>query len=148
MKENVFRVAMSYLEGELKISSFTEDVSKIKTLVDAVKGVSDNKDFPKITNSDQFYEFAETLGISKSDFHKIMISIFSSKEPNKLPMGLIGDLGEFLGDKHNGIGVLPISWLQRMFFLEDLSKKVGPAKWEYFIKDTKTLKDLKENKGV
>lgn len=146
MEDRVFKIAMSYLDTCIVTGTTSDDMAKVKKLVDMVKGVSKDKDLPKITTSEQFYEAAKSLGISTQQFPKVIISIFSTRDANKLPSGFIGDIGEFLGEK-KGIGVLPTSWLQRIFFMEDLDKKVGPAKWEFFIKDNKVLKELKENKG-
>ena len=146
MNDRIFKIAMSYLELSTVTGSSSEDVNKVKSLIDMVKGVSKDKDLPKITTSEQFYEAAKSLGISSQQFPKIIISIFSTRDAHRLPSGLIGDIGEFLGEK-KGIGVLPNSWLQRIFFMEDLEDKVGPAKWEFFIKDTKVLKELNEKKG-
>lgn len=146
MDDRVFKVAMSYIEASIKEAASKEDVDKIKKLIDVIKGVSKEKDFPAIENAEDFYEAAKTLGLSKQDFPKVIMSIFRTQDTLKLPSGLIGDIGEHLGDK-KGVGVIPTSLLQRLFFMDDLDKKMGPSKWEFFFKDDKKLKDFKEDKG-
>jgi len=142
MKDIVFKIAMLHLEAASK-----EETGKIKKLMDMVKGEVKEKNTPEIENTEDFFEAARSLGMSKHDFHRIVTDIFKSKESHKLPTGLIGDIGEFLGEK-KGIGVIPDSFLQRFFFMEDLDKKMGPNKWEFYFKDKKRLEDFKKQKGI
>jgi len=142
MEDRVFKVAMLHLE-----SSSKEEIDKIKKLVDIVKGDTQEDDLPSISNAEEFYEAARILGLSKQDFPKIIMNVLQSSNTTKLPTGLVGDIGEHLGDK-KGIGLIPTSLLQRTFLSEDLAKKMGPNKWEFFFKDEDTFKKFKEHKGI
>jgi len=142
MEDRVFKVAMLHLE-----SSSKEEIDKIKKLVDIVKGDTQEDDLPSISNAEEFYEAARILGLSKQDFPKIIMNVLQSSDTTKLPTGLVGDIGEHLGDK-KGIGLIPTSLLQRTFLSEDLAKKMGPNKWEFFFKDEDTFKKFKEHKGI
>jgi len=147
MKDIVFKVVMSYLEASVKESVSKEDILKIKKLIDSIKGEHREEDLPEIESSDDFYEAARTLGLNKYDFPKVIVDILRSSDTLKLPRDLIGDIGEYLGEK-KGLGVMPTSLLERFFYNEYLDKKVSPTQWEYFFKDEKKLKEFKKEKGI
>lgn len=147
MEDKVFKIAMTHIEGSVtKESASKEEISNIKKLVDIASG-KDSDELPEIENTEDFYEAAKVLKISKQDFHRIITDIFKNSDPFKLPSGLIGDIGEFLGET-TGIGVLPNSFLQRFFFMEDLDKKMGQNKWKFFFKDKNRLEEFKKQKGI
>jgi hypothetical protein len=147
MKDKVFKIAMIHIEGSTSKESATkEEINGIKKLVDIASG-KESKELPEIENTEDFYEAAEFLKMSKQDFHRIITDIFKNSDPFKLPTGLVGEIGEFLGET-KGIGVLPNSFLQRFFFMEDLDKKMGQNKWEFFFKDKKRLEEFKKQKGI
>lgn len=147
MKDTVFKIAMIHIEGSTsKESASKEEINNIKTLVDIAGGKS-SKELPDIESAEDFYEAAKVLKISKRDFHRIITDIFKNSDPFKLPSGLIGDIGEYLGET-KGIGLLPNSFLQRFFFMEDLDKKMGQNKWEFFFKDKNRFEEFKKQKGI
>jgi len=147
MEDRIFKIAMLHLESSVtKESATVEDIKNIKKLIDIVKGDSDNEEIPEIKSKESFYEAASGLGFSKQDLPKVIMSILRISDTRNLPSGLVGDIGEHLGDK-KGIGLIPVSVLERTFLREDLDKKIGPNKWEFFFKDEKKLKEFKEQKG-
>jgi len=146
MKEKVFKIAMLHLEDFFcKKSAPKDDIDSIKKLVDCVKG-NGGGEFPAIKSVADFYELAANLKLNKQNLPKVVMDIL--RNPNKLiPSGLIGDIGEFLGEK-KGIGLIPTSVLNRAFIREELDKFMGSDKWEFFFQDEGTLKKFKENKGI
>jgi len=147
LKDRVFKVAMLHLKStEKKDAATSEEIKSIQTLIDIVRGKLSNNDYPTIKNTEDFYEAAKTLGIDKHELPKIIMGILSNADTMKLPTGLIENIGEYLGEK-KGIKLIPTSLLQRTFIREELDKKVGPNKWEFFFKDKDKLKQLKEQKG-
>jgi len=145
MKNQVFKIAMLHLD-RMKTSKIDNNINRLKKLIDIIKGEGEDKDLPDINNSSDFYEAARTLGIQKNEFPKLVMKVFEHGDSLRLPMGLIGDIGEYLGEK-KGVGVIPSSVLERAFLREDLYKKIGPKKWEYFFKDENKFKKFKEQKG-
>jgi len=146
MEDRIFKIAMLHLESSVtKRSANTEDIKNIKKLIDMIKGKSEKGDLPEIKSTESFYEAASVLGMSKQDFPRIIMDILRSADTKNLPNGLVGDIGEHLGEK--GIGLIPISLLERTFLREDLDRKMGPAKWEFFFQDKEKLKQFKVQKG-
>jgi len=147
MEDRIYKIAMLHLESSLtKESATTEEIKNLKKLVDMIKGKEEKSDLPEIKSTESFYEAASVLGMGKNDFPRVIMDILRSADTTHLPTGLVGDIGEHLGDK-KGIGLLPISLLERTFLREDLDKKMGPNKWEFFFQDDKKLKKFKEQKG-
>ena len=146
MEDRVLKIAMLYLESTLKEALSTEEIDKIKKLVDMVKGDSPEEDLPAIKNIEDFYEVAKILDMDKRNLPKAIMYIFRNADKLNLPSELIGDIGEFLGEI-KGIGFIPTSILERNFLRGDLHKRVKPNKWKFFFKDDKKLKKLKEQKG-
>lgn len=147
MEDRVFKIAMLHLESTVTIeASSKEEIQKIHKLVEIAKGKSPDKDSPAIDSAEDFYEAARTLGLSKTDFPRVIMDVLQSSNSSSLPTGLIGDIGEFLGDI-KGIGLIPTSLLQRTFIREELDKKMGQNKWEFFFKDEDKLKEFKKQKG-
>lgn len=144
MRDNIFKIAMTYLEERTVNSSVASDMVNLRKLLDIVKNTNPNS--PRITTPEQFFELSQKYEISPDKLPNIILSIFREKNISKPVIELIGEIGEYLGEK-KGIGVLPNSWLQRVFFMEDLDQKMNPNKWEYFVKDKERLKDLRENKS-
>jgi len=149
MENRVFKIAMLHLESTMTTEatvSTKDEIQKIKKLINMIKGESSGDDLPVIENIEDFYEAARTLGMTKNELPKIIKDILESSASLHLPTGLVGDIGEFLGDK-KGIGLIPTSLLQRLFIREDLDKKMGPNKWEFYFKDKKRLEEFKKQKG-
>jgi len=149
MEYQVFKIAILHLEGDTKDAASEKNIiTKIKKLVDMVKGESEDttEDLPAIENSEDFYEAAKNLNISKTECHRAIMNIFRSSDSVKLPAGLIGDIGEYLGEK-DGIGVIPTTILERTFNMEDLYRKMKPKQWDFFFKDNDKLKKFKKLKG-
>jgi len=148
MEDRVFKIAMLHIESTVsKEAASSEEIKHIKKLVDIAKGDTSEEGLPAIENTEDFYEAAKVLGLDKQDFPRIIMDVLNSADTLKLPTGLVGDIGEFLGDK-NGIGLIPTSLLQRTFMREELDKKMGPNKWEFFFKDENKLKEFKKQKGI
>ena len=148
MKDRVFKIAMAHLDNSFeKESASSDDIRNIKKLIDIVKGESKEESLPDIKNAEDFYEAAKSLGFNKQEFPKVIMGILNSPDSLKLPTGLVGDIGEHLGDK-KGIGLIPTSLLNRTFLREELDKKMGPNKWEFFFKDESKLKQFREQKGL
>jgi len=146
MQERVFKVVMAHLESSLdKIAVSSKDIKDVQFLISLLKG--ENKNNPKIKNTAQFYEAANNLGISKQELPKILSGIMQEADSLNLPTGLLGDVGEYLGEK-KGIGLIPTSLLERTFLTYGLSKYVGHGQWQYFFKSENKLKNLKKEKGV
>jgi len=141
MEDRVFKIAMLHIEAASQ-----DEIKKIQELVDMAKEKSSDGDKPELDNAEDFYEAARSLGMSKTDFPRVIMDILNSSDSYKLPTGLIGDIGEFLGES-KGIGLMPDTLLQRTFIREELDKKMGPNKWEFFFKDKDKLKEFKKQKG-
>lgn len=146
MQDRVFKIAMAYLEDTFnKVAVTSKEIKDIAYLVGLVKG--EIKDAPKIEDTNDLYESAEGLGIKKLELPKIISGIMQDADILNLPSGLLGDIGEHLGDK-KGIGFIPSSVLERTFLRDGLSKYVGSNKWKYFFKSDNKLKNFEKEKGI
>jgi len=141
MEDRAYKIAMLHIEG----SASKEEIAHILKLIGIIKGDSEDEKIPKIKNTDSFYEAAKILGLSKNDFPRIIMEILRSADTLSLPSGLVGDIGEFLGE--NGIKLIPGSLLPRTFLNEDLDKKIGANKWKFFFEDKDKFEKFKEQKG-
>ena len=143
-----FKIAMLHLNDSfMKEAADSNDIKKVKRLLDIIKGDIKEEDLPSIESTEDLYEAAKTLELGKHDLPKIIMSILQDADTLRLPTGLVGDIGEHLGDK-KGIGLIPTSLLQRTFLREELGDKMGSNKWEFFFKDEDKLKKFKDSKGI
>ena len=148
MEDRIFKIAMLHVSDSFKIIGDTkEEVKILKQLIDRVK-VKKDEDTPRIDSVKLFYLAAIQLGLSKTDFPRIIMETLRSSGAAlaNLPTGLLGDIAEHLGDKE-GIGLIPTSILQRAFEQADLAKHISSNKWKFFFKDDNKLKELNELKG-
>ena len=100
MEDRVFKVGMLFLA-----TVSTEDINHVERLLGIIKGDIQEDDLPTINTKEDVFEAARVLGLDKHKLPKVIMGILNDYEKINVPAGMVGDIGEHLGEK--GVGLIP-----------------------------------------